>query len=147
VPRKGLDNYIEGGTNMPLNWNATRVREHEALHEQDTEWVKTETLVWATMAIGISGITEDNWPEFWARFDYYNRLVRIDHTRSGITASDVERRIGLFTNGDNKTEAQFIKTLGAMLIQDARDQAIREVAAIKRGDDGLVTSDGQLSSH
>lgn len=111
---------------MPLNWNMKRVWGYEELTE-GSEWAKTETLIWASMAIGMSEITKDNWLEFWARFDYYNRLIRINN--SEVTASDVLRRVGLSTNADDRTELQFIKTLGTRLLQDTRDDSAREMGA------------------
>ena len=103
---------------MPLNWNLTKVSAHEHLHQTPGEWAKTETLIWATMAISMSSITEDNWSEFWSRFEYVDRLVRINNT--GVTYQDVMRRVGLSTNADNKTELQFIKSWGTRLLADAR---------------------------
>lgn len=114
---------------MPLNWNMTRVAGHEALHEEKGEWAKSETLIWATMAIGMSTITEDNWPEFWARFDYYDRLVRLNY--SSITATDVLRRVGLWTNADNRTESQFIKRLSTTLLADAKREALNDAKAAR----------------
>ena len=117
---------------MALTWNMTRVAGHEAMHEQKGEWAKSETLIWASMAIGMSTITEDNWPEFWARFDYYDRLVRINY--SSVTATDVLRRVGLSTNADDRTESQFIKRLSTTLLQDARRDALNEEKAAKAND-------------
>jgi hypothetical protein len=102
------------------------------MHEQKGEWAKSETLIWASMAIGMSTITEDNWPEFWARFDYYDRLVRINY--SSVTATDVLRRVGLSTNADDRTESQFIKRLSTTLLQDARRDALNEEKAAKAND-------------
>jgi hypothetical protein len=70
------------------------------------------------MAISMSSITEDNWSEFWSRFEYVDRLVRINNT--GVAYQDVMRRVGLSTNADNKTELQFIKSWGTRLLADAR---------------------------
>ena len=77
----------------------------------------TNALIFATMAIGMSSITEDNWEEFYQRLNMWERCVgcslwRADHQRDNknfITPLEVYMHIGLHTNASRKTLAQFTK--------------------------------------
>jgi hypothetical protein len=97
---------------MSLNWNLTKMANWEALTEGD-EWRITDSLIWATMAVGIHTITLANYEEFHARVSLWERLVgpymvnTEDKKPMYITLNDVKRRIGLSTNAGTKTRKQF----------------------------------------
>jgi hypothetical protein len=78
----------------------------------------TSALVFATMAIGMNHITEDNWEEFYNRLNMWERCNgpqlwrgQLDQhdPKNRITPLEVYMHIGLGTNASNKTKAQFLK--------------------------------------
>lgn len=105
---------------MALHWNATGVKNHEALHEDAMEWAVTNSLIWATMAIGINRITEENYIDFFARMSFF--YASTSHS-SDITVADVKRRIGLSTNASPLTELQFVKSVGMNELRRYRYEA------------------------
>lgn len=97
---------------MPLNWNIENCTNWKELGMR-RQWPTTDALIWATMAIGIGEITEQNYEEF------YRRLHTIEETAgtflnhegkpSFITLAEVKRRIGLRTNAGLITKKTFDK--------------------------------------
>jgi len=98
---------------MALNYNFSKVADHEKLHEDNNEWQATDVLIWMTMAVGIHTITEDNHKEFYARLHLLEKLNGAMRTEGGkeklFTLEEVKRRIGLSTNASTLTRNQFIK--------------------------------------
>ena len=120
---------------MSLNWNLSKIENHEALcFEVATEdspmrgrkagesYLKPETdvLIWACMMVGLRGITATNWPTFWARIALWEKLygsllsgwdtdkgTRIDYP---MTAELVRAHIGLSTNVGDVTDAKWRST-------------------------------------
>jgi hypothetical protein len=88
---------------MPLNWNIEKVADWQQLSQNPEQLQITDTLVWATMAIGMNKITADNYNEFYARL-YLSQKLDGDVT---VTKADVKRRIGLTTNASTLTRKQF----------------------------------------
>lgn len=103
---------------MALNWSIERCNDFETL-KSDSEWFKTETLIWSTMIIGMNTITKKNVDEF------YNRIKLVEmgsgalaRTKEGdyqFTREDITRRIGLATNASSMTLAQFNKHLISLM--------------------------------
>lgn len=103
---------------MPLTWDTTDCADSEAIREGN-EWGITETLIFATMGVGIGHITEKNEAEFYARVTVMERLYGplMVATRDGkridrpIMPADIHRRIGLRTNAafTDETRASFMK--------------------------------------
>ena len=105
---------------MPLNWNITKVVDHENLC-----WVKdgdghrvhpvTECLVFGTMGVGLGEITEANCDEFARRLAIYQELVGAmmvnDKGPRLITAEEVRAHIGLHTNVRNEKPAAWRKRM------------------------------------
>lgn len=88
---------------MSLNWNA----------ENSANWDKLsgyaqETLIFATIPLGINKITNENYQEFYAR---YLKLMLIKGWNPDISPEDVKNAIGLYTNASSKTPAKFGKDL------------------------------------
>lgn len=85
---------------MSLDWNATGVRDFDQL--TDNEYVTRDALVWATMAIGIGVITEENAQEFYSRLSLLEKVTGASRFKDGeplyFTPDDVKRFIGLTTN-------------------------------------------------
>jgi len=100
---------------MPLTWDMTSVHNWSELKE-GAEWSKTEALIFATMSTGLSTITDTNANEFYARIKMLEgaigSFVYIDGDDYFFTPADIQRRIGLRTNGGSETRTKF---LGRML--------------------------------
>lgn len=97
---------------MALNWDATKVRDFDKL--TDEEAVIREALIWSTLGVGISRITEKNYKEFYARLRFIEllngaRRYKDEMKPKYFTLEEVERFIGLTTNASEFSRAQFIK--------------------------------------
>jgi len=98
---------------MPLTWDATEVRDFDTL--TDDERVTLNSLIFASMPVGIQHITEDNAREFYARVSFWEKVngaYRMNEDGDvPFTADDVRRFIGLRTNVSTITAAQFRKNV------------------------------------
>lgn len=100
---------------MSLNWDATRVEGIDNLSENDR--VTLDALIWASIPVGLTEITEDNAFEFFQRLSFHEKIggaCRNNVEDDKIVplffeAGDVKRFIGLHTNVTRKTRAQFYK--------------------------------------
>lgn len=104
---------------MPLTWDMTSVHNWSELKE-GAEWSKTEALIFATMSLGMDDITADNASEFYARVkvlegsigSFVSVIVDGNFEDYFFTPADIQRRIGLRTNGGRESRTKF---LGRML--------------------------------
>ena len=116
---------------MSLNYDFSKVSEHEKLHEDKNEWQLTDTLIWLTMAVGIREITEKNYVEFYSRLHFLEKLegtfVNADGKPRYYTIEDVKRRIGLSTNVTNYTRLQFINMKSKRFFQDIERHEAQKV--------------------
>ena len=101
---------------MSLNFNFAKVADHEALHADDRQWSITEHLIWHTMAVQMSAITEKNWRQFVIRYFAWHNLHGTSE-KGKVSVEDIKRRIGLCTNAPNRTDAQFRKTLAESVME------------------------------
>jgi hypothetical protein len=106
---------------MALVWSIERCAEPpEVLRGEGREFYITETLIWATIAVDLPGITEDNAAEFYARYHTWEQLfgpmTRLDGEDHFITPQDVRRRIGLTANVSLKTRSAWLKSIGDIAI-------------------------------
>jgi hypothetical protein len=98
---------------MALTFDATNVRDFDSLTED--EKVTYNSLIWATMAVGMNTITEANAREFFARASFVEKVngaYRV--SQDGplyFTPEDVLRFIGLRTNATPMTITQFRKNM------------------------------------
>jgi len=115
---------------MPLTWDITEVVDFADIKE-GAEWSKTEALIFATMSTGLSTITDTNANEFYARIKMLEgaigSFVYIDGDDYFFTPADIQRRIGLRTNGGSETRTKF---LGRMLRITMEDYARRTKVAV-----------------
>lgn len=97
---------------MALNYNFSKVKDHEELHKNDSEWGKTDTLIWMCLAVGIGDITEKNYVEFYSRVHFLEKIsgsmAHVGKEEYLFTVDDIKRRIGLTTNVSNTTRKQFV---------------------------------------
>lgn len=123
---------------MALTWDVTAIAESVRIGtrydgKEAYEGLShiTETMIWATMAVGIGNLTEAEAPEFFARVSLYEKIngAFLKEARKGedgepllddkgnpvawddrfITADDVRQHIGLKTNVSKETRAAWIK--------------------------------------
>lgn len=106
---------------MPLTYDMTSIKNWEELKE-GAEWRKTEALIFATMSIGISQITNATASEFYARIKILEgaigSFVYVDGEDYLFSVSDIQRRIGLCTNGGRETRTQFLSRMLKLTMAD-----------------------------
>jgi hypothetical protein len=146
---------------MSLNWNLADVRDevcwrkstetwpdkHDCSDEQRAAGLEfmhpaTDKLVWATMAVGMPKITEENYLEFFFRITMYEALRGKMgwHTKESAkfwTEKDkhlgwewregeswlskvevIHANIGLYTNATRETRAQFVSRMAKLFKRD-----------------------------
>jgi len=109
---------------MPLNYDYRKVKtttwEPDGTFDKDGEPMGKmpdvlNSLIWITMSIGMSSITEKNWKDFYTRMKLIGvdrNLLRIDEDGNytiPISAEEVRDHIGLMTNATTMTKAEFLK--------------------------------------
>lgn len=96
---------------MSLSWDATEVADFENL--TDNELVTRDSLIWATIPVGINNLTQERVDDFFARVSFIEKTQgTYRHDSKGslpFTREDVQRFVGLRTNASPKTEAAFRK--------------------------------------
>lgn len=137
---------------MPFTWNAETVPEDVRTVEVDGKKKLnpiTQTLVYATISIGMPRITTSTAPEFYSRVRMYERLLgagtwqAADDSEPGapwpqplfITPLDVRNHIGLSTNANTMTKARFRTFLferAARMFSDSYGTAAEQVEADER---------------
>lgn len=131
---------------MPLNWNASECADPDFIlsknTDDNTEWIKTECLIFFTMNAGLrSDVTVESAPDFYARIHFWEKLngafvFAFDENDGRVeypfTPEDIQRRIGLSTNGwyDKKeTWGQYVKRITQHKESEAKrryDKAVAE---------------------
>lgn len=132
---------------MALNWNVADV---EAREGEDYVWPKagdnaaaydkipgkrylsglTECIIWATMFVGIPKITPTNAPTFARRLRAWETVAGCISSRgTPITADEIRRHIGLWTNASPMKDAAFAKQLAETALRRAGDAIANEERA------------------
>jgi len=117
---------------VSLNWNVSRCDDFSALMGAE-EWPKTERTIFATMAVGIGKITEENWSEFYARY----AIICLFDGVTPLSPEDVHRRIGLSTNVATETWVHWVKRI----VANERDTHKRAAVLIVEAARVLPTED------
>lgn len=105
---------------MALNWNIKNVLQKDSLFHDNNELKGVyEQIIWLTMDVGISKITEKNYKQFFKRTELMQRikgplLTYYDHDKDVldpyyITENNIKNMIGMHTNASTKTALQFLK--------------------------------------
>ena len=112
---------------MSLNWSISDIADWQKVamrEENGAEGSKTEALIFATMSVGLPGITKKNVDEFFDRIGlleklrgaFINHYVEDGSMPGGLrqvpyyfTREDIVRRVGLHTNVSSETRAKFLK--------------------------------------
>jgi hypothetical protein len=100
---------------MPLTSDISAVVDFHDI-QQGVEWKKTEALIFATMSIGMDEITTENAGEFYSRIKVLEGVIgSFVVTQEGndlrdyfFNTGDINRRIGLKTNGGRLTRTKFL---------------------------------------
>ncbi len=114
---------------MSLDWSIEDC-EDKSISEDD-EWPITEAVIFATMAVGMGKITEDNAVEFANRIAlvqqingaYLNKLTKGTSLSNPyyVTLEDIKNRIGLRTNVSAESHTAFVQRFTDNLsLQDIR---------------------------
>jgi hypothetical protein len=93
----------------------------------ELEEMETQAVIFSTMFVGMNTITKDNWKEFYTRVRIWERsfgsyLCKWEgdvKTPLYVTPEIVEQHIGLHTNANPKTKAQFKNDVFRNLQEDA----------------------------
>lgn len=103
---------------MSLNWDLTAMAEGSRQKYPDRSdgevHLVTAGLIYATMGVGMRGITARNAGEFWARLKVFQGVVgplvaNGDGTPRMITEDDVRAHVGLTTNATPWTREEFLR--------------------------------------
>jgi hypothetical protein len=104
---------------MALTWDITNCKDSEELLTEE-QWDTTQAMIFATMGVGIGKITEDNWPEFYAR------LLVAEYYGTDFTPALVRRYVGLHTNVfPLETRAKWLKRVIGSRLDEAVHRAKR----------------------
>jgi hypothetical protein len=81
----------------------------------------TQSIIFGTMAVGIGNLSAKNLPEFWARYDVWQRL----HGFTGedaITLEEVTAHVGLTTNVSMEPRAKWMKRIVTSIMDECASQ-------------------------
>jgi len=125
---------------MSLDFNLTRIANHESVCFENGEdgesrmRARTDSLIWATMFLGLDRITAENCEEFYTRIRIYERLFGAIMVRTSVptpgeafvqtdvpcTLEDIKQHIGLRTNADSMTPLQFDRKICERLRRETK---------------------------
>jgi len=123
---------------MPLNFDYGKVKvktwEPDGTFDKDGEPLGSltqilDSLIWITMTVGMSSITEKNWKDFYTRMKLIGadrNLLRKDEDGNytvPISAEEVRDHIGLMTNASTMTKAEFLKHAYSCINRDVKSVA------------------------
>lgn len=91
---------------MSLNWNLNKINDKKNVcFTEDGLKEVTNNLIWATLAVDIGDITEDNAEEFHHRLALLTALRGVNW--NDISLQDIKNHVGLHTNVSTKTWKEF----------------------------------------
>ena len=103
---------------MALEWDFGKVKNWKSVCRDKDGKIDPvlEKIIFTTMTIGIGGITADNYEKFYERIRLYELaskelIARDAHFNSFIRLDVIKKFIGLWTNAQKKTDAEFKKFL------------------------------------
>ena len=108
---------------MSLNYELTKIENWKTKCLKETGGVNglCQSLIFATIPVGIYEITEKNWKKFYARLHFCETVHGPYLMRNGepsmITPEEVKGYIGLSTNASTLTDSQFLKRF-AYVVRD-----------------------------
>lgn len=122
---------------MSLNYELGDIKDWKEVcfkRREDEEWMNpvTESLIWATMSVGINTIKESNVEEFYFRIKALELVSGAFMSMRGegdklenryFTFEEIKAHIGLSTNASRKTHAEFMNDIKRM-VQSAIERRI-----------------------
>lgn len=104
----------------------------DAAHTRVTRMdVTTHCLIWASIHVGLRGITEKNWEEYYTRLSTVEQVLgAFRQSEEGpvvFTAEDVKAHIGLSTNVGDESPAKF-NAKGARWRRENARKPLRDAA-------------------
>lgn len=111
---------------MALEWDVRKCDQSHCFDPDTKEMTSTcKSLIYATVIVGISEITESNYKEFACRLEYDRRLYGcFSFSEGSAIPALVKPFIGMRTNATKLTRAQFEKKISKMF----REQYFKEVS-------------------
>ena len=106
---------------MALHWDLGKIKDYKTvcwINEGADKTLNhvTECLIWATMIVDLSSITEKNVEEWMWRIYFLTQLRKIDLVYDSVTKDyrtfteeEIQAHIGLGTNASTLTRTQFVK--------------------------------------
>ena len=121
---------------MSLNWSITDVKDWQAINTEGREGTITNTLIWATLSVGLPGITAKNVEEFVWRISVIEgrdgafRRILVYGMPVGVLLSreDITRRIGLRTNVSTESRTVWLNRQVKRWARDAKLDAAAQKA-------------------
>ena len=115
---------------MSLDYRLDEIKSFKELCFRENEMNPvTKRLIFATVTIGASEITKNNWRKFYARLNFTERVYGQYLTRDGqprfIQPEEVKKHIGLSTNARAFSETAFLSNFTRKLI-DMEQEAEQE---------------------
>lgn len=114
---------------MSLNYDTTKVNTIKLTNKEGNMSAITNCLIFITMAVGISEITNKNYKDFFARVRVYEKScgnymnLYDDETNETIkyyiTLEDIKDFIGLKTNASTLTKTEFLNNVLRIVIEHA----------------------------
>lgn len=118
---------------MALHYSFENMKDREAFLAQPN--FVTDSLIWATIPIGINAITEANADEVFARLRVmeviWGPTFVIDGEKTGYTPEMVRDHIGMTTNASEKTRTVFLNDMKRELGRHATASAREYSGSIK----------------
>jgi hypothetical protein len=116
---------------MALSWSLENCIGWENL-KSDSNWPKTESLIWLMMGIGIHEITRENWHDVYARIAVLESIdgaYLVKHTGNGMEPAyfqpeDIVRRVGLATNVSDESFAKWSKRIMSIKVNNKHNNSL-----------------------
>lgn len=125
---------------MSLDYFYGKVKDADTVvfDENDRMRAEVQSVIFLTMPLGMSQVTEANATEFYRRFRMFYRVKGYndkDVAETGVTLALVKSLAGLGTNASSKTMAAFKKDLMKELEYQGDEMVSREVLKLKAAGD------------
>lgn len=112
---------------MSLNWDCSKCP-GGSTPANDTEHGWRECLIWGSMCINMSRITEENVEEVLFRYRFMEQIGQ-SITTQPMTLEAIRRWIGLSTNADTLTRAKWISKVAKIVENDVSRNVSSEIKA------------------
>lgn len=103
---------------MSLNWNLQKCKDWQSLKTYE-EWPITNLMIWSTMILSITEITEKNLPEWVWRMKFLKHIDYAIFSKGDKPywpdEKDIRKRIGLHTNAGTKPRAAWLRDMVRIL--------------------------------